>query len=149
MRCEIWIECVWFMTWIPKDFSEHCNYPWSTVKGNFSQWIVTNICSWWKLYEWFKTENVTGQRYSRERDSRTNGRSSEYRVWVKFMCSSWVLFTINKYSEFLTSLVICIHATVRMWRMDFERSLWYCLEQLVFYVTLLEKNHCHFFVSLV
>jgi len=28
----------------------------------------------------FKAENVTGQRYSREQDSRTNGRSSNYRV---------------------------------------------------------------------
>jgi len=28
------------------------------------------------------------------------------------------------HSEFLASLVICIHATVGLWRMEFECSLW-------------------------
>ena len=31
-----------------------------------------------------------------------------------------VLFTFNEYSEFMASLVICIHARVGLWRMDFE-----------------------------
>ena len=64
------------------------------------------------------------------------------------MCFYWVLFTFNKYSEFLASLVICIHATVRMWRMDFERSLWWSLEQFVFYVIVFVQYRCHFVVSL-
>jgi len=29
-----------------------------------------------------------------------------------------VLFTFNKYSLFLTSLVICVHETVGLWRVD-------------------------------
>jgi hypothetical protein len=44
-------------------------------------------------------------------------------------------------------LYFCIHATVILWRMDFEHSLWY-YEQFVFYVTLLMKYHCHFVLSL-
>jgi hypothetical protein len=56
---------------------------------------------------------------------RTSGTSSiGERTWVKFMCFCRVLFTFNKYSEFLASLVISIHAAVGQWRMDFERSLW-------------------------
>jgi len=43
-----------------------------------------------------------------------------------------VLFTFNKYSECLASLVICIHEIVGLWRMDFEQSLWKSLEQFVF-----------------
>jgi hypothetical protein len=45
-------------------------------------------------------------------------------TWVKFMCFCWVLFTFNKYAEFLASLVICIHATVGLCRMGIEHSLW-------------------------
>jgi len=40
------------------------------------------------------------------------------------VCVFLVLFTFNKYSQFLASLVISIHAAVGLWRMDFERSLW-------------------------
>jgi len=40
------------------------------------------------------------------------------------LCVFVVLFTFNKYSEFLASLVICIHAAVGLWRMYFEHSLW-------------------------
>jgi hypothetical protein len=60
-----------------------------------------------------------------------------------------VLFTFNKYSEFLVSLVICIHAPVGPWRTDFESFFWLCLQQIIFYVTLLVKYRCHFVVSLV
>ena len=60
-----------------------------------------------------------------------------------------VLFTFNQYSEFLASLVICIHAIVGPWRMDFESFFWLCLQQIIFYVTLLVKYRCHFVVSLV
>ena len=38
------------------------------------------------------------------------------------LCFSWVLFTFNKYSEYLASL--CINETVGLWRMDCEQSLW-------------------------
>jgi hypothetical protein len=41
-----------------------------------------------------------------------------------FMYICWVLFIFNKYSEFLVSLVICIHETVGLWRMDCEQLLW-------------------------
>jgi len=40
------------------------------------------------------------------------------------LCVFLVLFTFNKCSEFLTSLVICIRAAVGLWRMDFECFLW-------------------------
>jgi len=60
-----------------------------------------------------------------------------------------LLFTFNKHSEFLASLVICIHETVGLWRMDFKHSLWQSVEQFVSYVTLLVKYYCHFVVSLV
>jgi hypothetical protein len=40
------------------------------------------------------------------------------------LCFCRILFIYNKYSEFLASLVICIHAAVGLWRMDFELSLW-------------------------
>ena len=60
-----------------------------------------------------------------------------------------LLFTFNKYSEFLASLVICIHGTVGLWRVDCEQSLWQSVEQFVFYVTLLVQYRCHFVVSLV
>ena len=43
---------------------------------------------------------------------------------LEFMYFCSVLFTFNKYSEFLASLVICIHETVVLWRMDCEQSLW-------------------------
>jgi len=60
-----------------------------------------------------------------EKEIRTSGTSNiGERTWVKFMCFCRVLFTFNKYSEFLASLVISIHAAVGQWRMDFERSLW-------------------------
>ena len=35
-----------------------------------------------------------------------------------------VLFASNKYSVFLSSVVICINETVGLWRTDFEQSLW-------------------------
>ena len=59
-----------------------------------------------------------------------------------------MLFTFNRYSELLASLVICIHETVGLWRMCFEHSMRLGLEQFVFYVTLLEEYNCHFVVSL-
>jgi hypothetical protein len=68
---------------------------------------------------------------------------------VNFITFCLVLFTFNRYSEFLASLVICSNETVGLFRMDFEHSLWYILEQFVFYVTLLVKYHCQFVVSLV
>ena len=55
----------------------------------------------------------------------------------------------NRYSEFLASLIICIHETVGLWRMCFEHSIGLGLEQFVFYVTLLEEYNCHFVVSLI
>jgi hypothetical protein len=60
-----------------------------------------------------------------------------------------VLFTFNRYSEFLASLIICIHATVGLWRIDSESFFWICLQQIILYVTLLVKYCCHFVVSLV
>jgi len=52
-------------------------------------------------------------------DSRTNGRSSnDDRNWVKFM-RFFRVFTFNKYSEFMASLVIRVHARVGLWRMYF------------------------------
>ena len=36
----------------------------------------------------------------------------------------WVFFTFNKHSEFLASLVVCIHETVGLCRVDCEQSLW-------------------------
>ena len=60
-----------------------------------------------------------------------------------------MFFTFNRYSEFLAFLVICIHETVGLQRMDCEQSLWQSVEQFVFYVTLLVKYRCHFVVSLV
>ena len=65
------------------------------------------------------------------------------------LCLCGMLFTFNKYSEFLASLVICIHATVGLWRMDSESFFWLCLKQIIFYVTLLAKYCCHFVVSMV
>jgi len=59
-----------------------------------------------------------------------------------------VLFTFKQYSEFMASLVICIHATVGLWRMDSESLFWLCLQQIIFYVTLLVKYRCQFVVSL-
>jgi len=60
-----------------------------------------------------------------EKEIRTSVTSSiGDRTWVKFMCDCRVLFTYNKYSEFLASLVISIHAAVGQWRMDLECSLW-------------------------
>jgi hypothetical protein len=59
------------------------------------------------------------------------------------------VFTFNKYSLFLSSLVICINETVGLWRMDFERSLWWSVEQCVFNVILLVHYRCQFVVSLV
>jgi len=56
------------------------------------------------------------------------------------------LFAFNKYSVFLSSLVICINETVGLWRMDFERSLWWSVEQSVFNVTLLVQYSCQFIV---
>jgi len=35
MRWEIWIQSVWFMTEIPKTFSEHGNWSWSSLRGKF------------------------------------------------------------------------------------------------------------------
>jgi len=40
------------------------------------------------------------------------------------LCLCGMLFTFNKYSEFLASLVICIYETVGLWRVDCEQSLW-------------------------
>jgi len=68
---------------------------------------------------------------------------------VRFMCFCWDLFTFNKYLVFLVSLVICIHVPISMLRMEFERSLRWCMEQFVFYVTLLVQYRCHVFVSLI
>jgi hypothetical protein len=50
---------------------------------------------------------------------------------LQFMYFCWVFFTFNKYSEFLAFLVICIHGTVGLWRVDCEQSLWEFLEQFV------------------
>ena len=49
----------------------------------------------------------------------------------------------------MASLVVCIHETVGLWRMDFEQSLWSCLERFVFYGTLLVKYDFHLVASLV
>ena len=59
-----------------------------------------------------------------------------------------MLFTFNRYSEFLASLIICIDEVVGLFRMCFEHSMGLGLEQFVFYVTLLEEYNCHFDVSL-
>jgi len=65
----------------------------------------------------FKAQDVTGHWYSRERELAANGRSSNnHGTRVKFMSFCRVLFTFNKYSEFLASLVICIHETVGLCR---------------------------------
>jgi len=55
---------------------------------------------------------------AKKENHRANGRSSNNQV----ICS--VLFTFNKYSEFQASLVICINATVGLWRMHCEQCLW-------------------------
>ena len=64
-------------------------------------------------------------------------------------CFFWALFTFNKYPEFLTYVVICILEAVGLWKTDFEQSLWWSVEQLVFNVALLVQFRCHFVVSLV
>ena len=49
--------------------------------------------------------------------------SNNYGTGVKFMYLCSVLFTFNKYSEFLDFLVICINERVGLWRMHCEHSL--------------------------
>ena len=65
------------------------------------------------------------------------------------MSFCWVLFTFNKYSEFLASLVMCINETVGLWRMCSEHSMGLSLEKFVLYVTLLVEYNCHFVICLI
>jgi hypothetical protein len=53
-----------------------------------------------------------------------SGRSSNNRGTELGLCFCCVLFTFNKYSELLASVVICIDGTVGLWRLNCEQCLW-------------------------
>jgi len=44
-----------FVSWqeFLEEFSEHDNFPWSFVKGDFLWWIMSNVTSWWKWVSWY------------------------------------------------------------------------------------------------
>ena len=96
---------------------------------------MSNIFSWWKWGDRLKLSQVTDI----AEEFGANGRSSnENGTWVKCMYFCWVLFTFNEYSEFLASLVICIHETVGLC------GVWitvYCAECELLY-TVQSVNYC-------
>jgi len=84
----------------------------------------------------FKAALVTGHWYSSEIELGASGRLiNNSGTWVKFMYFCSVLFTFNKYFKIFAFLVNRINETAGLWNVDFEQSLWWSLEQFVFYFT--------------